>query len=302
MLEKCWTCDEMLLDGPDETEHGACGYCSQVSHVSCMSEEGVDGQLCPACHRECSGCAMPVTRDETKSNHTIMCPYGGSIYRCPDETSPHLQHTHVPQTFDCFTLPEVTSMREEIEHIRNGEHGVFNVTGLEHIAEIIGNRVAPILRVFPDIDTYKFRVCPTGSDGVDLHMDLNYILDHMQDPFTCITCNGTLSRTQTLRQRGLHLTRQCKNVARTARAFTIAGNIGPDPIAFLSFGPPCAATTSTTGMIIPVVPSRRSTVRPCLLNPGEIVVFSSNILHKSTTGSLDGSRWSFDMRVVLPVS
>jgi hypothetical protein len=277
-----------------------CGHCFQAFHSSCLSEEGEDGSLCIECRQECTGCTMSVLRDEYQSNHLIACPYGGSVYRCPDEQSPYLQCTHVPQIFNCFTLPEVTHLRQEITHVSSGEHGVFNVSGLEHVAEYIGNRVAPILRALPDIETYKFRMCPTEHDGVDLHMDLDYILNHMQDADICLSCNGTLSDKQIRQQRGLHLNKRCKKVPRVARAFTIAGNIGPESIAFLSFGPACVATTNASGMIIPVITSRRTTVVPCLLKPGEIVVFSSNIIHRSTVESLNGNRWSFDMRVILP--
>lgn len=294
----CCTCHELMIDIPEETLYCAC--CSQRFHRSCLSEEGEDGPLCQECRKECPGCTMYVLRDDAKSHHTIICPYGGSVYRCPDELSSRLQYTHVPQVFNCFTPTEVQRMREDIIRIARGEHGVFNVSGLEHVATYISNRVAPILRYLPDLETYKFRIRPAGRDGVDLHMDLNYILNHMQDPSICISCDGTLSEQQTLRQRGLHLTQQCKKVHRKARAFTIAGNIGPVPIAFLSFGPPCSATTNTSGMIIPVVTRRRTTVVPCVLEPGEIVIFSSNTIHRSTVGSLDGNRWSFDMRVILP--
>jgi hypothetical protein len=292
---RCWACNELLLVDQEATD---CGACAHRCHLSCLSEEGEDGPLCNGCREECSECLMPVLRDMTKSNHFIACPSGDQVRRCPEYRPPRLKPTHDPQIFSCFTRAEAGFLRTEIERVIGAEAGVFNVSGLEHVAEFIGNRVIPIIRAVPDQDTYKFRMRPTTQDGIDLHMDLNYILNHMQDPNTCLNCGGHLSEKQSLQQRGLHLRKVCKKVPRVVRAFTIAGNIGPKPIAFLSFGPPCNAARNATGMIVPVT-NHRTTVVPCMLAPGEIVVFSSHTLHRSTIEALDGNRWSFDMRVLL---
>ena len=184
-------------------------------------------------------------------------------------------------------------MRTEISRCTLGRAGVFNVSGLEHVAERISRRLAPILGRLPATETYKFRVRPVAHEGLGLHMDLQYVLDHVSDPHSCINCGG-----KTVVERGLHWTRACKRVPKTARAFTVAGNIGPDPISFLSFGPPCAVTKNALGAIIPIVHRASQTV-PCILRPGEVVVFSSHVLHRSTPGSLLGTRWSFDVRVAV---
>lgn len=288
---KCHACDEDVMEAME------CAACTHLFHSSCLSDEGEDGALCQDCRQECPECAMPIMLDKADSNHCIADTDG---FRCPDYTSPHLYCTHIPQVFDCLTPKESESMRTEIERLTCGQTGVFSVTGLEHIATFIGKRLAPILRYHdPDIETYKFRVRPIEHHGVDLHMDLDYILKHMYDPYKCIACDGTLSQKQSLQQRGLHMSKKCKKVPSVARAFTVAGNFGPEPIAFLAFGPPCDVAKNKSRALIPVVKTGVRMV-PCVLEPGQVVFFSSHLLHKSTAEALHANRWSFDARVILP--
>jgi ferredoxin len=283
---RCWACGDIVHEALE------CAVCSHFFHAGCLSEEGEDGHLCRECSTECPDCSVPIILDDHKSNHLIPCAYGGQGVVCPDYAPDRFKPTHTPQVFACFPRAEVDRIRAEIIRCTQGRAGVFHVSGLEHVATILNRRLAPILDCIPATETYKFRVRPELSDGIDLHMDLHYILEHVSDPHRCIHCGGTVHGGQP----GIHWTKKCRRVPKTARAFTIAGNLGPEPISFLSFGPPCAVARSTSGAIIPVVSGSTQTV-PCILAPGEVVVFSSHLLHRSTPGALLNNRWSFDVRV-----
>ena len=75
-------------------------------------------------------------------------------------------------------------------------------------------------------DSFKVRVNPTAADSVAPHVDLDYIIDHLQPREQCISCMQPLTEKQQVAQSGIHWDRpECKQPIRP-RAYTVAVNLG----------------------------------------------------------------------------
>ena len=134
--------------------------------------------------------------------------------------------------------------------------------------------------------------------GVKHHVDLDYMLREVVDAGTCTSCGTLMTEKQSLIQRGLHWTKDCKKPPSKPKLFTICINLSRTRMEVLGFGGACSIAHNHVRAIVPVIPR----VRPgkgqekMLLDPGEGVVFSAWVVHWSHASSLLGDRISLCYR------
>jgi hypothetical protein len=160
------------------------------------------------------------------------------------------------------------------------------------VYEIIEEETGLVL----DKDTFKVRVYPNSKEGVDTHVDLDYVTKTMQKKDLCVHCNKHIVDNGS-HQDGLHWTTACRKIPVDPSVFTIAVNLGEIPMAFISFGTKANISRNKNGHLVPVLTAKQaSSMTEVVLEPGQGVVFSAWVVHKSAPDSLKGTRISLDVR------
>ena len=160
--------------------------------------------------------------------------------------------------------------------------------GTLHVFERVRQRLERQTGLTMIPESFMVRLYPT--DGrVAAHVDLDYILQYIQDPTTCLACGrGNIQSTQP----GLHWTPTCRRPPVAASVVTIVVNISSGPGPVVSLGPECPVGRNATGGIVPVVSTRRARCLPVDLLPGEAIQFSPWTMNEDPPSALHGTHMS----------
>ena len=178
-----------------------------------------------------------------------------------------------------FTASELVQLRQLIR--THDERGVLHEQHrvLDQVRERLERRTG--LTLIPE--TFLVRLFPGANDGLAVHVDLDYVLQHLQDPDICLACGRQST------QRGLHWTKKCKKpppIDRSSSIVAIVVNVGNVPGSIVSLGPECRVGRNNSGGIVPIVTSRQK-CRPVDLQPGEVLQFSPWTINEISASSLD---------------
>jgi len=198
---------------------------------------------------------------------------------------------------------------EKATNIIRNQILVLDTSGIIHEQDKIFDSICPSINTAVpglkvDANTFKIRVYPKKEDGVDLHVDLDYVLKFLQPKDTCITCLQRINpEVSEEKQIGMHWTKskkKCRIPPIDPKDFTLAVNLSVSPMSIVSFAnQPTNVALSREKHIIPVV-SPNVTMHPFVLEPGQGVLFSAWLVHRSSPESLQGDRISMDMRGKFP--
>lgn len=181
-----------------------------------------------------------------------------------------------------FTPSEVNQLRRLIQTEAHGRLGTLYEQ--HRIFDRVRGRLERRTGLMMIPETFMVRLFPNEDEGLAAHVDLDFILQHVQDPTTCLVC-GRQSTT-----RGLHWTPACRKPPRDASMVTIVVNMSSDSGSIVSLGPECRVAKNATGGIIPVVATGRCI--PVNLQPGEAIQFSPWTVNEYSSSSLDGTHVS----------
>lgn len=252
-----------------------CDSCLEPHHIKCLSPDGDDGRLCMGCGIECDSCTSIVLRCRKDSNHTCY------MY------SDILQRDHGPKVYDFFTGPLLDRIRDKVIRNTGGVSGVHH--NMVDIYNLVSGTIESKCGLRLDDTSFFVRMHPDTTDGVDPHIDLDYAVKHMVSPNTCVACYKSIKGNSPL-----HKT--CMKFPKSPTVFTVAVNIGTEPMAFISVGPPCNVSIKK-GHLIPIASKEvLSGMKEVILGPGQGILFSAWVIHKSTPTSLHKNRISFDIR------
>ena len=166
-----------------------------------------------------------------------------------------------------FTSSELQQLRDLIQTVADGQRGVLDKQHrvLDQVRDRLEQRMG--LTLLPE--TFLVRLFPGVHDDVAA----DHVLQHLQDPNTCLHCG---------RSNGLHWRRSCRD---TTSIVTIVVNVGPAPGSIVSLGPECRVGRNASGGIVPVVSAQ---CLPVELQPGEALQFSPWTMNEVSPSSLDG--------------
>ena len=203
---------------------------------------------------------------------------------------------HGPRVLTVFDADAVSKLRTQI--LEMGVRGL--VHEMDTLLGPVRSNIESVSGISIDKNTFKVRIYPEEKDGLGLHVDLDYVLRYMQPPTKCLSCREPVNTNSPgVKQAGLHWRPKCRKPPQDPNVFTLAVNLSETAMSIVSFAErPAQKVAHNNKADLHVVPVVNSNVPiyPCILKPGQGVLFSAWMIHKSSDESLQGTRISIDMR------